>query len=110
MKEYFVFVADKEALTKGEHQTAVHYAAKTDSCASLKALIKKGCEYDKCRDYKGRTPLHLAAELGKNNFIIKPLYRNLEATDKREVMRVNPLFAEATYLQSTRMQNYWETI
>ena len=27
--------------------------------------MKKGCKYDGIRDYKGRTPLHVAAELGK---------------------------------------------
>ena len=48
----------------GEGQTPVHYAAKTDACQSLKALIKKGCEYKTVRDHKGRTPIHVAAELG----------------------------------------------
>ena len=32
---------------------------------SLKALVKERCEYKDVRDFKGRTPLHLAAELGQ---------------------------------------------
>ncbi|XP_041358930.1 transient receptor potential cation channel subfamily V member 3-like isoform X1 [Gigantopelta aegis] len=59
--------ADKEALTmEGEGQTPVHYAAKTDACRSLKALIKKGCQYKTVRDHKGRTPIHVAAELDRS--------------------------------------------
>ncbi|KAJ8306386.1 hypothetical protein KUTeg_016931 [Tegillarca granosa] len=57
--------ANKEARTKGEEQTPVHYAAKNDACISLRTLIKLECDYKTVRDYKGRTPLHLAAELGK---------------------------------------------
>ena len=57
-------LANKEALTKGELQTPVHFAARNDACLSLKALIKKGCLYKDVRDHKLRTPLHVAAELG----------------------------------------------
>ena len=57
--------ANKEAQTAGELQTPVHFAARNDACSSLKMLIKKKCEYKDVRDYKGRTPLHVAAELGK---------------------------------------------
>lgn len=60
-----VFPANKEAVTKGENQTPVHFAARNDACNSLRALIRAGCEYKLVRDYKGRTPLHLAAELGE---------------------------------------------
>ena len=60
----YPFPADKEALTKGEEQTPVFYAAKSDATNSLKALIKKQCKYKLVRDYKGRTPIHVAAELG----------------------------------------------
>lgn len=56
--------ANKEAKTEGEHQTPVHFAARNDACHSLKMLIKLGVKYKDERDYKGRTPLHLAAELG----------------------------------------------
>ena len=61
---HILLAADKEAKTKGENQTSVHFAARNDACQSLKALIKAGCKYKDERDYKGRTPLHLAAELG----------------------------------------------
>ena len=60
-----LFLADKEAGSGEEKQTAVHYAAKNDACLSLKTLIKEQCLYKDVRDYKGRTPLHLAAELGQ---------------------------------------------
>ena len=62
---YPYFAAEKEAKTKGENQTPVHFAARNDACQSLKALVKLGCKYKDERDYKMRTPLHLAAELGK---------------------------------------------
>ena len=65
--ENAVISADKEAITKGEHQTPVHFAARNDACGSLKALIRAGCEYKLVRDYKGRTPLHVAAELGTSS-------------------------------------------
>ncbi|KAL5020931.1 hypothetical protein ScPMuIL_000086 [Solemya velum] len=51
--------ADKDARTKNELQSPVHYAAKKDACMSLRALIKNKCEYRHVWDYKGRTPLHL---------------------------------------------------
>ena len=56
--------ADKEFRTKNELQTPVHYAARSDACQSLRALIEADCEYKEVRDFKGRTPLHVAAELG----------------------------------------------
>ena len=39
--------------------------AKNDALSALKVLIKMKCEYRMVLDYKGRTPLHVAAELGK---------------------------------------------
>ena len=57
--------ANREARTNGERQTPVHYAAKNDATSSLKMLIKMKCEYRTVLDYKGRSPLHVAAELGK---------------------------------------------
>ena len=59
----FCVLANKEALTN-EKQTPVHYAAKNDAVSSLKMLIRKGCKYDDVRDYRGRTPIFVAAELG----------------------------------------------
>ena len=62
--------ANIEAKTLGEEQTPAHYAAKNDACGSLKLLVKEGCEYKHVRDSKGRTPLHLAAELGECNSFV----------------------------------------
>ena len=61
------FLADVKACTKGENQTAVHYAAKNDADNALKMLIKLGADVN-CRDYKQRTPLQVAAELGENEW------------------------------------------
>ncbi|CAG5133070.1 unnamed protein product, partial [Candidula unifasciata] len=59
--------ADKEATTVDENQTPVFYAAKTDAVQALKALIlKHGCLYKTIVDYKGRTPIHVAAELDRS--------------------------------------------
>ncbi len=63
-----MFSAKREAATSGDNQTAVHYAANNDACDSLKVLIEAGCEYKYVQDYKGRTPLRAAAELGNNLF------------------------------------------
>eukprot|EP00105_Crassostrea_gigas_P041955 XP_019926103.1 PREDICTED: transient receptor potential cation channel subfamily V member 1 isoform X2 [Crassostrea gigas] len=57
--------ADRESLSN-EKQTPVHYAAKNDACNSLKMLIKMKCKYDNVLDYKGRTPLFVAAELDRS--------------------------------------------
>ena len=59
-----MFLADLQACTFGEKQTAVHYAAKNDADSALKMLVKIGADVN-CRDYKERTPLQVAAELGK---------------------------------------------
>lgn len=56
--------ADKEAKSFGEEQTPLHYAAKNDAVDSLKVLLKIGCDME-ARDNKLRTPLQVAAELGK---------------------------------------------
>ena len=47
-------------------QTPLHYAARYDSPSSVKKLADMGCELE-ARDYRGRTPLLLAAELGRVN-------------------------------------------
>ena len=57
--------ANKEAVTKGELQTPLFYAARNDATKALGVLIKAGCEYKEVRDYRQRTPLYVAAELGK---------------------------------------------
>lgn len=67
---FSVNIADVNARTKDEDQTPVHFAAKNDACESLKALLSRNCEFDsEVRDYKNRTPLNLAAELGKILFL-----------------------------------------
>ena len=48
-----------------ENQTPVFYAARSDATNSMKGLIKRGCQYKLIRDYKARTPIHVAAELGE---------------------------------------------
>lgn len=48
----------------GEKKTPLHYAACNDACHSLRMLIKKGASVHPL-DYKGRTPLQAAAELGE---------------------------------------------
>lgn len=66
--DFFLLTADRESLSN-EKQTPVHYAAKNDACNSLKMLIKMKCKYDNVLDYKGRTPLFVAAELGIHDFL-----------------------------------------
>lgn len=58
-----LFSADIDAVTKGENQTAMHYASKNNATASLKALLNLGAQIN-ARDYKMRTPLFVAAESG----------------------------------------------
>lgn len=58
-----IFLADLDACTFEENQTPIHYAAKNDAAAALKILINIGADVN-CRDYKQRTPLYVAAELG----------------------------------------------
>ena len=57
--------------TEGEGQSPIHFAAKYNAVNSLKVLIENRAEIND-RDYKRRTPLHLAAEMGK-----KIIYPNL---------------------------------
>ena len=64
MYTLFYVPADLSACTYGENQTPIHYAAKNDADSALKELINIGADVN-CRDYKQRTPLHVAAELGK---------------------------------------------
>ncbi|XP_064625559.1 uncharacterized protein LOC135486578 isoform X2 [Lineus longissimus] len=61
--------ANKEARTNEELQTPAHYAAKYDSYDVMKTLIKAECEYKEVADYKGRTPLQLAAENGVSHMV-----------------------------------------
>ena len=62
-KPYFSIIADINAVTFGENQTAMHYAAKNNATSTLKMLLKLGA-FINARDYKSRTPLFVAAESG----------------------------------------------
>ena len=66
---YYFFTANLHARTERELQTPTHYAAKNDAGKALKILLKLGGSMEE-RDYKHRTPLQVAAELGML------LYRN----------------------------------
>ena len=57
--------ANKESRTSGEEQTPLFYAARNDASKALAVLIKNNCEFKDIKDYRGRTPLYVAAELGK---------------------------------------------
>ena len=58
------FSADLEAVTKGERQNALHYAARYGSVDCLKILIENGSRIDSL-DFMERTPMQVAAEIGK---------------------------------------------
>lgn len=60
----FLPTAHLHACTNQENQTPTHYAAKNDASKSLKVLLKLGGRMED-RDYKMRTPLQVAAELGR---------------------------------------------
>ena len=66
--DMIIFLAENganiNARTAREMQTPIHYAAKNNSVASLRTLIKLGASIND-RDYKSRTPLFVAAESGK---------------------------------------------
>ena len=48
----------------------MHYASKNNATLSLKVMLRLGGRIND-RDYKRRTPLFVAAETGKNFFVIK---------------------------------------
>uniref|UniRef100_A0A4W5PBD9 Uncharacterized protein n=1 Tax=Hucho hucho TaxID=62062 RepID=A0A4W5PBD9_9TELE len=55
--------ADIGAQTNMDHQTPLHYAAKNDAVGAVRVLLQYGADIS-ARDYKRRTPLQLAANLG----------------------------------------------
>ena len=63
----YILPGNASAQTHEENQSAIHYAAKYNAVTSLKVLIEHRVDYN-ARDYKGRTPLFLAAETGKPLF------------------------------------------
>lgn len=60
--------ADPEARTLLDQQTPLHYAAKNDAVGSIRLLLQAGAAVN-CTDYKQRTPLQLAANLGTADII-----------------------------------------
>lgn len=56
--------ASLEEVTYEELQTVMHFAARNDAVESCKILKKLGADIE-VRDYRGRTPVHVAAELGR---------------------------------------------
>jgi len=70
--------ADRDAVTTGEQQTPLHYAARNDAAEVIAVLH----EFDVAlnpRDYKGRTPLLLAAELDRSVAALKLLEHGAKA-------------------------------
>lgn len=76
LRTKFFFPADIHARTCRENQTPMHYAAKNDAVISLKMLMKLNAEPNS-RDFKQRTPLQVAAELG-NCIICQPMFSRFE--------------------------------
>lgn len=66
---HFLTSANINAKTTGEMQSPIHYAAKFDATKALKVLIDWQADVND-RDYKGRTPLFVAAETGKTGAFI----------------------------------------
>lgn len=55
--------ADLRAKTDREKQTPLHFAARNDAVEACKILVK--CDADiEAKDYRKRTPVYVAAELG----------------------------------------------
>ena len=55
--------ADPRSRTFREQQGVIHYAAKYNAVASLKVLVEHRVDYN-IKDYRQRTPLFVAAEMG----------------------------------------------
>ncbi|XP_063695249.1 transient receptor potential cation channel subfamily V member 5-like isoform X2 [Bolinopsis microptera] len=70
--------AAMEALTAGELQTPLHYAARHDAAQVIEVLHEFGAGLNP-RDYKGRTPLLLAAELDRSVAAIQLLEAGAKA-------------------------------
>uniref|UniRef100_A0A3Q2ZHQ7 Uncharacterized protein n=1 Tax=Kryptolebias marmoratus TaxID=37003 RepID=A0A3Q2ZHQ7_KRYMA len=61
-------LSDPGAHTFLDRQTPLHYAAKNDAVGSIKLLLQAGAAIS-CTDYKNRTPLQLAANMGTADII-----------------------------------------
>ncbi|XP_065843488.1 transient receptor potential cation channel subfamily V member 5-like isoform X2 [Oscarella lobularis] len=60
--------ADSNVLTYGERQSPLHYAARSDAVESIVILLQAKC-YIEARDYRGRTPLQVAADLDRSESV-----------------------------------------
>ena len=58
------FTGDLNAKTFGEGQNPIHFAAKYNAVGSLKVILEHKGNIN-ARDYKNRTPIFIAAEMGK---------------------------------------------
>ena len=82
--------AASEAQTAGELQTPLHYAARHDAAQVIEVLQEFGVGLNP-RDYKGRTPLLLAAELDRSVAALQLLEAGAKAgvIDKTGAYRIN---------------------
>eukprot|EP00118_Oscarella_pearsei_P013731 m.112623 g.112623 ORF g.112623 m.112623 type:complete len:838 (+) comp37445_c0_seq1:51-2564(+) len=60
--------ADLGLCTHGELQTPLHFAARSDAIDCLRIMLEAKCDIEN-RDYKGRTPLQIAAELDRSESV-----------------------------------------
>lgn len=66
------FIADIHRKTKGENQTPMHYAAKSNAVEAINTLMELGASILD-RDYKDQMPLFVAADAGLKSFHSKNL-------------------------------------
>jgi ankyrin repeat protein len=83
--------------THGEKQSSLHFAARSDAVAALKALLEVDANIER-RDYKGRTPLQLAAELDRSESVrclleMKPIPANVGVSDYSGHMALTSMVA-----------------
>jgi hypothetical protein len=89
--------ADHTLCTHGEKQSSLHFAARSDAVAALKALLEVDANIER-RDYKGRTPLQLAAELDRSESVrclleMKPIPANVGVSDYSGHMALTSMVA-----------------
>lgn len=63
IKSHILSTADLKAETDKEKQTPLHFAARNDAVEACKVLVKCGADIE-AKDYRKRTPVYVAAELG----------------------------------------------
>ena len=70
--------ADVSVVTLGELQSPLHYAARHDAAEVIDVLVEHGAQVNPT-DFKGRTPLLLAAELDRSVAALKLLEHDAKA-------------------------------